>query len=393
LSKEPATDEPEAVRPLIAIDCRYLRDRPSGIGPYQRALVDHLPRLAPDLDFLLIRHHEAKNRLSEAPNAKDLLYPWEPNGPVTMWLMRFADFRSANLFHATFNIQPAGMPLPVVTTIHDVMEVKYPDFAFYPGIWGRVQKAFFRNGVERALRLSVRIATVSQATRDEIATVDPGAAERARVTPNGIGAEWHPARSAEDRALAESARNRYLPGARRYVLTVGQFAPYKNHEGVVKAFARTFQGDSTTHLALVQRLGPGSRRLNPLARELGILERVHFLRNLPFPDLLALYWGALALCHPSFYEGFGMPPLEALASGCPVVTSNCSSMPEVVGDAALLVDPHDESAIASALGRIANEPHTAQALREAGIERSQAFRWEVTAERTLAIYREVLGQL
>jgi glycosyltransferase involved in cell wall biosynthesis len=376
---------------MIAIDCRYIRERPSGIAPYVQALVDHLPRLAPDLHFLFLKHPKAPARLSYAPNVHEVVFPYDANGPVTMWMMRqFANLRGVRLFHATFNIHPAGLPMPVVTTVHDVMWLKYPHWARNPGVWGRVETVFYQHGIRRALSQATRIAAISEATKREIGSVDASAEARTRVTHYGVGSDWRPATTDEDRAAAEAARQKWVPNAKRYVLTVGQYAPYKNHAAVVRAFAAAFRDDPSVHLALVQRLGEGSRVLTALAEERGLAGRVHFLKDVPFTELRALFWGAIVLCHPSLYEGFGNPPSEALGAGCPVITSNRSSMPEVSTGAGILVNPEDDAAIADALRRVASDAELAAKMRNDGLEKVKHFQWSATAEKTLAIYREVL---
>jgi glycosyltransferase involved in cell wall biosynthesis len=186
-------------------------------------------------------------------------------------------------------------------------------------------------------------------------------------------------------------RAQWVGGAERFVLTVGQWAPYKNHAAVLRAFARAFAGEPSMHLVFVQRLGEGSRILSALAKSLGVEGRVHILRAIPFEDLRALFWAATALCHPSLYEGFGNPPSEALATGCPVVTSNRSSMPEVSGDAALLVDPESDAAIADALTQVATDRTLADTMRARGLVRATTMRWSAIVPRVLAAYREVLS--
>lgn len=380
---------------MIVVDCRYIRTRPSGIAPYVQALVDHLPALAPDLEFVFVKHPEAPARLTAASNAREVVFPYEATGPVTMWLMPTllgVDWRQVSLFHATFNILPAGLRVPSVTTIMDVMWLEHADWCRQPGPWGHVETAYYHHGIRRALARSQRIATISEASRAAIARVSPNAARRTTVIPLGVSEDFRPPSGEADAEAVAAVRRHRLPGVERYVLTVGQNAGYKNHAGVVRAFARAFRDDPATHLVLVQRLRPGSE-LGPLVRALGLEGRVHFLTGLSFEELRALYWGALVLCHPSLAEGFGNPPAEAIAAGCPVVTSNRSSMPEVAGDAAQLVDPEDDDAIGRALARVAADPELRADMRARGLLRAQRFRWRTCAAETLAVYRAALAEL
>lgn len=143
-------------------------------------------------------------------------------------------------------------------------------------------------------------------------------------------------------------------------------------------------------MAFVQRLGAGEQALRPLAERLGVGARVHFLPQLTQDELVEVYNGASALLHPSFYEGFGNPLAEAMACGCPVVTSCLSAMPEVTGGAALTADPHDVSSFTLGLRRIFEEPELAPDLRRRGLVRAAALNWHAFAEQNLAIYRELL---
>ena len=131
---------------------------------------------------------------------------------------------------------------------------------------------------------------------------------------------------------------RVRPG-QKFILTAGQYAPYKNHEGALRAFAKAFGERPEVAFVVVQRRNAGNAELQKLANELGVAERVHFTGAVSFPTLLQLYSGASALLHPSFCEGFGNPVAEAMACGCPVITSNLSAMPEVTGGAGFLVNP------------------------------------------------------
>ena len=364
-------------RPLICIDCRYVRTRPSGIGEVVAQLATQAPGLASEFDFLLLKHPEAP-RLSDAANVEERVVAHAANGPVTMWLLpRFVDLGGVALFHSPSNILPAGLTMPTVTTVHDLMWLTHPDWAARPGWRGRIDRLFYRHGITRALRRSTRIATVSAATKADVAALDPAAGERTRVTLSGVDAAFRP--------LPSPTRER------RYILTVGQFAPYKNHLAVLDAFARIAASVPDLDLVFVQRQGAGSDTLGPRAVALGLTDRVRFQPALDRAALVQLYGGAVALCHPSLMEGFGNPLAEAMACGCPVVTSDRSAMPEVTGGAALLVDPTDVGAIASALRRVASDPALATDLRARGLERARALSWRAFAEANVALYRELLA--
>ncbi|MGZ3424654.1 MAG: glycosyltransferase family 4 protein [Polyangiales bacterium] len=374
-------------RKLVCIDCRYIRERPSGISPLVQALVDHAPEMCPDWDFLFLKHPKGPPRLSPRDNTRDVIVPQEANGPATLfYLPRVVDLSRVDLFHATFNILPAGLKMPTVVTLCDVMWMKYPHWARSPGPWGFVETLFYQRGIRQTLRHASRIAAISDATRREIASLDAAADARTRVTLLGVSDEFH---VLEDREFVATTQEKWLPSSKKFVLTVGQFAPYKNQEAALRGFARAFGADPSMHYGLVQRLGAGEQTLRPIARDLGVGDRVHFLSGVPFRELVALYNGAHCLLHPSLYEGFGNPPSEALAAGCPVVTSNRSSMPEVSLDAAEYCDPEDVVSIAHALER-ASDPDRARIMREKGLVRAAELSWRAFAERNVEIYRELL---
>lgn len=357
-----------------------------------RELVDYLPVLAPDLNFLFMRHPRGPKRLSTAPNTRECTVPQEANGPATMfWLSHIVDLRDVDIYHNTFNMMPYGIRIPAVVSVTDIMQIKHPAWAKGPGLLEWVNVGFKWHGLWRALSHATLIVAVSEATRDEIASVDPVAARKTRVAFQGVSGDFHVLEGAEGAARVESARRRHVAGARRYILTVGQFSAYKNHEMILRAFARAFASDPGMHLLLVQRVGPGPRVLRPIAKALGVGDRVHFSRDLPLADLVALYNGAVALAHPSLYEGYGNPVIEALACGCPVVTSNRSSMPEVAAGAALLVDPERLDEIANAMWSLATDIALASELRRRGLARAQGLSWRSFAEKHVDAYREVLA--
>lgn len=373
-------------RPQIALDCRYLGTRPSGIGEAVAALVRHVPDLAPDCDFLFLRHPDRAVPLSNASNVREVVVRAAANGPVTLAHLPLAvDLTSIDLFHAPANILPGGLTMPAITTVHDVMWLTNPKWC-NPGPWGRIERAYYRHGITRALRESALIATVSEASRTAIRAILPETARRVHVTLSGVAADFVPV-PRDDMVLTRPG----VPAGRRYCLVVGQGAPYKNHEGALRAFAAAFGAHSALDLVLVRRRSNTGQQLEKLARKLGVAERVRFVEQVERKALVQLYSAAEMLLHPSLTEGFGNPIAEAMACGCPVITSDCSAMPEVAGGAALLVDPRDTAQMAAALRRVAEDRALAADLRERGLRRAAALDWRAFAAANLALYRRVLA--
>lgn len=370
----------------ICIDCRYIGPRPSGIAEVVRGLIDHLPDLAPDLRFLLLRHTTHRGPLSHAPNVDEQIVPHAANSPATMWRMpEIANLTGVNLFHATFNIMPARLTVPCVVTIHDIMRLTHPAWC-RSGLRGQIEQLFYGHGLRRAIRSAGAIAAISAATAREIANYHPLAASKTSVTLSGVSPDFRPT---QPHGAALSALG--LAPDRPFVLTIGQDAPYKNHDGALRAFAAAFANDPAIDLVMVQRRGSGRTHLDRVARALGISDRVHFIPTIGAEALVTLYGAARVLLHPSFAEGFGNPVAEAMACGCPVVTSAVSSMPEVAGGAALLADPHDIASIANRLIEVVHSPGRAAEMRRAGLTRAQSLQWRDFAAANLAIYRRVLA--
>ena len=370
----------------ICVDCRYIGPRPSGIGKVQQALVDYLPALAPEFEFVFLKRADAPVQLSSAGNVREVVVHAAANSPATMWwLPRVAPLGDVQLFHATFNIMPAGLTMPCVTTVHDIMWLTNPEWC--KARFSRpIERRFYRHGINRALRRSAAITTVSEASKQELLRWKPALAGRVHAALLGVNDEYRPVSSA-----AEQLAGLGLPPGKRIVLTVGQYVPYKNHEGALRVFAEACGNREDVHLVFVQRLSRNAEDLRTLATTLGIAGRVHFLEAVDDAALVALYGTAACLLHPSYCEGFGLPLVEAMACGCPVVASDHSAMPEVLGGAGLLAPVHDMAAMANALRRVLDEPEISEMLGRAGLARAESFSWERFAARNLDVYRSVLG--
>ena len=373
--------------PRILIDCRYLNGRPSGIGEMVLALATYLPRQAPDLQFTFLTNAAAPQPLRSDSNVTCLQVTAPANGPGTMWFMPgLVDLDDIDLFHAPANILPAGLTMPTVTTIHDLMWLEHPEWCS-PGLLHPVRKAFFAGGIRRALRRSTAIAAISDATATAITRHFPDAAMRTHVTLSGVSEDFAPVQRNAG-VLAGCG----LDPERRYILVVGQYAPYKNHDGAIRAFTAACKTVDDIDLVLVQRQGPSSASLLKLARRLGMGDRIRFTGPVERAELIQLYSSAELLLHPSLCEGFGNPVIEAMACGCPVITSSISAMPEVAGGAALLADPHDTNDLARQIGEVLGDDGLAQDLRRRGHARAHEMRWEKFAKANLAIYRRILGK-
>lgn len=374
--------------PTVCIDCRYIGARPSGIAEVTRGLVDHAPGLAPDLHFLLLRSAEAREPLSRAANVTEQVVASRANSPATMWMLpEIARLDGVDLFHATYNTMPARLPMPVVTSVHDIMWLTHPQWC--EAGWKRlIKRPFYTHGIRRALARSARIATVSEATREAICGLDAALGARITVTRSGVSPRFAP--TPRDDALLERLG---VAQADRIVLVVGQYAPYKNHERALDGFAHAFAGDAATRIVFVQRRAAGIAPLVQRAKALGIGAQVHFTGSVDEAVLIQLYSRATALLHPSLAEGFGNPLAEAMACGCPVITSNRSAMPEVTGGAARLVDPLEVEDIARALKEVCGDPAVAGTMRAAGLARAAELDWADFAAANVAIYRELLAPL
>ncbi|MGH7255735.1 MAG: glycosyltransferase family 4 protein, partial [Nitrospirales bacterium] len=213
--------------------------------------------------------------------------------------------------------------------------------------------------------------------------------ERIAVIPNGVSEEFRPVSGA---VHASELRNRLGIPTDRFILFVGGADPRKNHRTLVKAYAERAAALKECSLVLVGDAVHTYGDMRAAAREHRVEDRVVYPGRLPVSDLRLLYSNAAVFVFPSIYEGFGMPVLEAMACGAPVITSNTTALPEVAGDAALLVNPEDANAMADAILRVVEDEAFRESLRAKGLERAKQFTWERTARETLALYREVCGE-
>jgi glycosyltransferase involved in cell wall biosynthesis len=291
----------------------------------------------------------------------------------------------ADLLHSPHYVVPLLCPKPSVVTIHDCIHLLFPQY-----LPNRMALTYARFMLRNAVHRSAAILTVSDASRRDILRfypeVDP---DRIQVVPNAIDEAILEEPGEEER---ERVMERYqLRG--RYVLYAGNIKPHKNVERLIAAFGILKQRPGHEDVKLMI-IGDEVNRYGSLRRSVeaaGVRQDVRFFGFVPDHTLSALYRMASVFAFPSLYEGFGLPPLEAMACGTPVVTSKISSLPEVVGDAALLVDPYDVEDIANALVRVLDDETLRADLVARGRERVSHFSWERSAKAIHECYMKVLG--
>lgn len=372
----------------IVLDARYLTHAESGIGSYTLNLARALLDAEKDLELLLLCSFRHGCRRIVDPRVTEVLFPCPPISPLTRRALgpylRRLEF---DVFHSPFDMLPHGLHKPTVVTLHDINWLVNLQYNSTHPLFRLVAGTYFRATLRASMREAQRIVTVSHATRRAIIEHAPWHAAKLRVTYNGLD----PARIyALDKAVAFQRLGHLMPPGTPFVLTVGQGSPYKNHLHAVRGFLAAFADRPAYRLVLVRRFCYQDKALAALLRSPAARARVLTLPYVSAEVLNALYNAAHVVLHPSYYEGFGLPLLEAMAVGTPVVTSNLSAMPEIAGPAALQVDPADVPAIAEALRTLADDTALRERLIGEGYKRVPRFTWSQCAHDTLAVYRELL---
>jgi glycosyltransferase involved in cell wall biosynthesis len=302
-----------------------------------------------------------------------------------VWMHMILPYRvkraKADLLHMPFGIMPYRTPCPTVVTIFDTTICTTPgNFSF----WHRNYAGRF---MPLAARNAARIITISAQSKLDIIRDFGVAPDNVVVTQLAASAHFAPLPGAAGADL----RARYGLGDQPIIVTVGTLEPRKNLVRLLQSFARLRAAFPTCMLV---HAGPRGWHFADVLAEveaLGLQQAVSFLGRVPLDDLVRLYNASALFVYPSLYEGFGLPVLEAMASGCPVVTSNISSLPEVAGDAAIMVDPTSVDAIADAMAQVLGDAGLGADLRRRGLERAGMFSWERCAQETQAVYEQAHG--
>lgn len=365
----------------LAIDTRKLHD--FGIGTYVSNLVRGLSRLDHDNEYVLIcqpKDHEFVRSLG--PNFRALV---DPSGnysvreqlsiPLNLWRAKI------DLFHAPHYVLPPLAMTRSVVTIHDCIHLRFPQY-----LPNRVALNYAQFFMASAARRASRVLTVSEASKRDIMHFLQTPAAKIDVVYNGFDERLATPTPEDERRV----RERFQLDA-PFVLYAGNIKPHKNVDRLIEAFAKLRErGLERVNLLIIGDDISKYSSLRRLVHRHQLRQQVRFLGFVSTDTLAALYRLARVFVFPSLYEGFGLPPLEAMASGTPVVTSNTSSLPEVVGDAALLIDPLSADDIADAMVRVLTDDRLRSDLIARGFERVKQFSWDRSVKRTHEIYLEVM---
>jgi glycosyltransferase involved in cell wall biosynthesis len=357
-----------------------ISDQKVGMDQYAQQILLTMKQLAPEHRYVLIDHRRQtdpfRNRFEQ------LVIPLpKPPAAVSRWnlievprvLSRFDLVFSPGLYG------PPRLPADVkgVMVVHDLVRYLFPRFF----VFNLMQKALDRWAYPRMLRNYRHLITVSESTKQDLIRLFQIPAEKITVTHHGAGTEFHPVDDPGGPAGFLQKYNLSIP----FILFLGTLEPRKNLTTLIQALA--LLKEKIPHsLVLVGQKGWLWEEIFKAVTKHGLQDRVHWTGYIPDEDRVLFYNAADFLVYPSWYEGFGMPVLEALQSGCPVIASRVSALPEVVGEAGLLIDPGNTEDLAGAMLRMVEAPELRQSLREAGLVRARQFSWEESARKTLEVF-------
>ena len=358
----------------IAIDTQTTLGQKSGFGFYVKNLVEALSKVDPQDEYILVYPKTVASR-----HEKDFSTPgrflWDQ-----FTFPRRARKEKVDLLHQPCFSAPLLYPGKVIVTCHDLISI------FFPENLPLASRLFYSKWEPFSYRKASRIIAISEHTKKDLMAFLKIPAEKIRVIPLAASRDFRPIKS---KKMLKKVQKKYHTGA-NYLLDVGTLEPRKNLPFLVRAFALAVREGADINLVITGKKGWYYEGLFTLVDDLNLRDKVIFTGYVAEKDLPALYSGAQAFVFPSLYEGFGLPPLEAMACGVPVICSSTSSLPEVVGSAGLLIPPKDERIWAKNMIKILKDRGLAQTLSRMGIRQAKKFSWEETARKTIAVYKEVL---
>jgi len=365
----------------IGIDARLVYYSQAGIGQYILHLINGLAQIDRENEYVILQSRKDDTTIVQQPNFRRVSL-WTPSHhrlervSLNMELMRLG----LDLLHSPDFIPPHRPSCKSVITVHDLAFLLYPHFL-------TKESARYYGHIDQAVCWTDHIIAVSNCTKRDTIEHLGVPEDKITVVYEATNPIFHPI----DRDQArQQVRDRYgVEGP--FVLFVSTIEPRKNVPTLLLAFRQLcecYQQD--VELVLAGSKGWLFEDVYNLVGELNLDDRIHMIGQVPSEDLLNLYNAAELLAHPAFYEGFGLPPLEAMSCGLPAVVANVASLPEVVGDAALLIDPNERDELTVAMWRVLTDQALNQEMRTKGLRQAERFSWTRAAQETLDIYRRVV---
>jgi len=363
----------------IALEARSLSTLGGGVRTYTKEVIGRILKIQTDDKYII--YHDNKKNLGNFENVEEKVvsvgHPLFRLGWDYFLLPHALKSDKVDYVHY---FKPATTPFKkptAIATMYDVIPLLYPETQT------PIQLAYWRKQLRLTAKTCAHLLTISEASKRDIVRVLQVDPKNITVTPLGVDARFRPASEIEKKAVREKYQ---LP--ENYILYLGTIEPRKNIARLIRSF-NIVAGKIPHSLVLAGKWGWSYEDVKDEIAKSPFRERIVSLSYVDPEYLSALCGTATLFVFPSLYEGYGLPPLEAMASGTPVITSNVSSLPEVVGDSAITVNPLDEEALGVAIERLAMDENLQNELRQKGIERAKQFNWDKTAEMTLEVYRKV----
>ena len=365
----------------VGIDARLNYHQPAGISRYTKNLIDELAELDRETTYTVFQHRKQREPLAHAPNfqRRTLFTPVHTRVEQPM-LAAELSFHTLDLLHSTDFIPPLFSSIPSVITVHDLAFLRWPHFL-------TESHAAYYSQIDRAVRHAQHIIVPSESTKYDVVGRLGASPKKISVIYEAAAPIYTPL--SKDKCRAAMQAKYGIP--EKYIFFVSTIEPRKNIGGLLDAFHHLLKhyGVEDTGLVLAGKPGWLYEEVYRKVEQLNLGQSTFFVGRVPDEDLHQLFVGASCHVHPAFYEGFGLSPLEAMACGTPTIVSNTSSMPEVVGDAGLIVDPSDWEEIAVAIHRLLTDDELHQELCQKGLQRASVFSWSRAAAETLDVYRMV----
>lgn len=376
--------------PTIGLDYTPAYEQGGGIGRYVRELVSALAKLDQVTPYSLFVAGASLSTLAASPGVN---FSWKPTPFTPRWLARIWHrvqipipieyfVGKIGLYHATDFVLPPTLPYTrTLLTVHDLSFVRVPETAS-PNL-----KAYLDRVVPRSVKRADHIVADSQATKDDLVQFYDLPVDRVTVLLSAVDERFY--RISDPEELL-TTRRKYGIGTTPYIFCVGTVQPRKNYSRLIQALAYLRAVRYDINLVIAGGRGWLEDPIYETIRATKMDNHVHFIGFADETDLPALYSAAYCCAFPSLYEGFGLPILEAMACGTPVITSNLSSLPEVAGDAAITVDPYNLDALTHAIKQVLDDQNLYQMLVQRGYERVKLFSWEKSARQLRQLYADLL---